>query len=244
MENPKRQRSLQASMWGALLLGSAAWHLCAQDPLKVLPNNYRLVWQNDLVRVIHVTYGPLEKLPVHNHSAYPTIYVYLNDSGPVRFSHIEKPPFSLVRPAETAGTFRFSPGRLEKHEVENLGNSPSEFLRVELLQLPLGYQKHSFRNPKSFDAVHSGIRTEFDTPFVKVQRVVASAGESTKVQAIDAGALEIAFSPTSVSEDGGKPRSLRRGDVFWVDANRAVEVSSEAQGAAGHLLRIVLEPKR
>jgi hypothetical protein len=244
MESPKRQRRLQASMLGALLLTSAAWPLRAQDPLKVLPNNYRLVWQNDSVRVIHVTYGPLEKLPVHNHSAYPTIYVYLNDSGPVRFSHIEEPPFSLVRPAETAGTFRFSPGRLEKHEVENLGHSPAEFLRVELLRLPLGYRKNSFRSPKSFDAVHSGIRTEFNTPFVKVQRIVASPREPTKVQAIDAGALVIAFSPTSVSEDGGKPRTLRLGDVFWADARRAVQVSSGAQSAAGHLLRIVLEPKR
>jgi hypothetical protein len=102
-----------------------------------------------------VTYGPLEKLPVHDHSAKPTVYVYLSDSGPVRFSRVEQPPFSLVRPAETAGSFRFSPGRLEKHEVENLGQIPTEFLRVELTLLPLGYQGNSFRSSKAFDAAHS-----------------------------------------------------------------------------------------
>jgi hypothetical protein len=242
----KRQRRPQTIMLGALLLTFTARPLRAQDPLKVLPNNYRLVWQNDVVRVIHVTYGPLEKLPVHNHSAKPTVYVYLSDSGPVRFSHIEEPPFSLVRPPEKAGTFRFSPGRLEKHEVENLGQIQSEFLRVELIQLPLGYQKNSFRSPKSFDAVHSGVRTEFDTPFVKIQRVVASPGEPTEVQAIDAGSLLIAFSPTSVQSpaDRGKPQTLRCGDVLWIEARRAVQVSSDAQSAAGHLLRIVLERKR
>jgi hypothetical protein len=223
----------------ALALGSA----CGQDPLEVLPKNYRLIFQNDLVRVIHVTYGPLEKLPVHNHSAKPTVYVYVTDSGPVRFSHIEEPPFSLVRPPEKAGTFRFSPGRLEKHEVENLGQIPSDFLRVELMQLPLGYQKNSFRSPKSFDAVRSGVRTEFDTPLVKIQRVVASPGEPTEVQAIDAGSLLIGFSPASVRspENGRPPQTLRCGDVLWIEARRAVQVSSDARSVAGHLLRIVLE---
>jgi hypothetical protein len=240
----KRARCLQAIVLAALLF--TLMPLRAQDPLKTLPKNYRLVWQNDFVRVIHVIYGPLEKLPVHNHSAKPTVYVYLSDSGPVRFSHIEEPPFSLVRPPEEAGTFRFSPGRLEKHEVENKGQIPSEFLRVELTQLPLGYQGNSFRSPKSFDAVHRGVRTEFDTPFVKIQRVVAVTGEPTEVRAADAGALLIAFSPSLVQspEHDGKPQTLRCGDVLWIDARRAVQVSSDAQSAAAHLLRIVLEPKR
>ena len=42
-------------------------------------------------------------------------------SGLVRFSHREEPAFTLIRSPEKAGTFRVSPGRLEKHEVENLG---------------------------------------------------------------------------------------------------------------------------
>jgi hypothetical protein len=151
-----------------------------------------------------------------------------------------------VRPPEKAGTFRFSPGRLEKHEVENLGHIPSDFLRVELIQLPLGYQKNSFRSPKLFDAVHSGVRTEFDTPFLTIQRVVASPGEPTEVEAIDAGSLLIAFSPTAIQspETGGRPQTLRCGDVLWIEARRAVQVSSDAGRVAGHLLRIVLEQKK
>jgi hypothetical protein len=75
----------------------------AQDPLPTLPKNYRLLFENGCIRVIRVNYAPLEKLPVHDHPDRPTVYVYLNDSGPVRFSHVEEDPFSLVRPAERLG---------------------------------------------------------------------------------------------------------------------------------------------
>jgi hypothetical protein len=230
---------------GALTFTFARAPVYAQDPLELLPENYRLVWRSDFVRVIHVTYRPLEKLPVHDHSAKPTVYVYLTDSGPVRFSHVEEHPFSLERPPETAGTFRFSPGRLEKHQVENLGSIPSEFLRVELLQLPLGYQGNSFRSPKSFDGIHTGVRTEFDTPSVKIQRVVAAPGEPAEVEARDTGALLIAFSPTLVGspDHAAKPHAMKCGDILWIDARRAFQVSGGAQSATGHLLRIILEPK-
>jgi mannose-6-phosphate isomerase-like protein (cupin superfamily) len=212
----------------------------------LLPNNYRLVWQNEFVRVIHVTYGPHEKLPLHNHSDKPTVYVYLTGSGPVRFSHVEEHPFSLIRPPEEAGTFRFSPGRLEKHTVENLGDIPSQFLRVELTQLPLGYDGNSFRSPKSFDGVHTGVRTEFDTPFVQIQRIVAEPDRPAEVQPINAPGLLIAFSSTLVqpADHSGKPQTLACGDVLWIDAHRAFRVSSATRSAPGHLLRIILEPQR
>ena len=110
----------------------------AQDPLQTLPRNYHLVFENPCARGVDVKYAAHEKLPVHNHSDQPTIYVYLTDSGPVRFSHVEEHLFSLIRPSEAAGTFRVSPGRLEKHQVENLGDISTKFLRVELKQVPLG----------------------------------------------------------------------------------------------------------
>jgi hypothetical protein len=60
---------------------------------------------------------------------------------------------------------------------------------VELTQLPLGYHGSPFRSPKVFDATHSGVRPELDTPSLKIQRVVAAGGEATEVKAIAAGAL-------------------------------------------------------
>jgi quercetin dioxygenase-like cupin family protein len=204
------------------------------------------VFENGCVRVIRVSYAPLEKLPVHDHPDKPTVYVYLNDSGPVRFSHVGEDPFSLVRPAEKAGTFRYSPGRLEKHEVENLGHVPSEFLRVELTQLQLGYHGSPFRSPKVFDATHSGVRPELDTPSLKIQRVVAAAGEATEVKAIAAGALLVAFAPTAVQSinRGGELHKMQCGEVLWIEAGQTVRTTGGEKGAAGHLLRIMVDAKR
>ena len=218
----------------------------AQDPLQTLPKNYRLVFENGYVRVIRVSYASLEKLPVHDHPAKPTVYVYLNDSGAVRFSHVEEDPFSLVRPAEKAGTFRYSPGRLEKHEVENLGPVPSDFLRVELTQLPLGYHGRPFRSPKVFDAARGGVQPELDTPSLKIQRVVAVAGEATEVKAIAAGALLVAFAPTAVKliNRSGELHKMQCGEVLWIEAGQRARVTGAEKGAAGHLLRIVVDAKR
>lgn len=240
MRRVARSAFSRAPLCASLLLVS---HVCAaavQDPLELLPRNYRLTFENESVRVIHVTYAPMEKLAVHNHSDKPTVYVYLNDSGPVRFSHVEEHPFSLVRPAEKKGAYRFSPGRLEKHAVENLGRVPSEFPRVELRQLPLGYDRSSFRSPKVFDEIHSGVRTEFERPRIRIDRVVAAPG-ATELKRADAPALLIAFSPALVQseQDRDAPRSMGCGDVLWIDAGRGARVRGSGD-ASGHLLRILL----
>src|ERR1700760_2120264 len=108
----------------------------AQDPVKSLPQNYWLEFENPWVKVIHVRYPPHMKLEAHDHPPTPTLYVYLSDSGPVKLDHAGKDTFDLVRPPLKTGQMRISPGRLETHTVENLGDVQSDFLRVELKSLP------------------------------------------------------------------------------------------------------------
>jgi len=185
--------------------------------LKTLPDNYHRVFENRQVRVIHVVYRPHEKLPVHNHPATPTVYVYLTDSGPVRFSHLEEHEFTATRRPLHAGEFRLSPGRLEKHEVENLGDIPTEFLRVELKQVPLGFQRHDFRDNKPIDLTLPSVTTEFPGPFVKIERIIKSEAARSNEPS-----LLIPFA--------------KRGEVTWLDAHRASAVRS-------HALRITFLPE-
>jgi len=49
------------------------------DPLKVDPKHYKLEFENDQVRVLHVTFGPHEGTPLHEHQL-KRIILYLNDS--------------------------------------------------------------------------------------------------------------------------------------------------------------------
>ena len=108
----------------------------AQQPYSTLPRNYALEFENAWVRVSRVKYSPGEKLPVHSHPSIPTIYVYLTDGGPIRFTHIT-PKVTIVRAEVKTGQVRFNRNaRVETHETEYQGDAPSEYLRVELKTAP------------------------------------------------------------------------------------------------------------
>src|SRR5687768_3678063 len=127
------QRRVILSSVAALLLLSGG--LCrAQDPTKAAPDSYKLQLENDYVKVLRVRYAPHAKVPVHDHSRGPAAYVYLTDSGPIRFTHPGWEHPVLTRPAVRAGALRLSPTRFdnETHEVENPNATASEFLRIEI----------------------------------------------------------------------------------------------------------------
>jgi hypothetical protein len=211
----------------------AAAPLRAQDPLSTLPGNYRVVLENETVRVIHVIYQPHEKLPVHDHSKTPTVYAYLSDSGPVEFRHHEEHSFALTRKPVKAGTFRVSPGRVEIHEVENLGAIPSEFLRIELRQIPLGLQGIAFRGVKPFSLAANSVSEEFRCPAFHIQRIVAAGDHPVAVADIDKPSLIVALAESNCSGD-----VLHKGDARWLPSHSRLEVSRHGSAPA-HLLRIV-----
>src|SRR5688572_18484130 len=121
------------SFFAAVLFLSLA--VSGQDPTKAAPESYRLQFENEFVRILRVTYAPYAKVPVHDHSRFPAAYVYLSDSGPIRFVHSDWDDPVLTRPATRAGSFRLSPTRFdnETHRVENTGDLTSEFLRIEIM---------------------------------------------------------------------------------------------------------------
>ena len=82
-------------MFILFVLGGSS--VMAQDPYVVAPKNYSLEFENDSVRVSRAMLAPGDKLPVHDHPANPTVFVYLTDGGPIRFTHVQ-PEFTVERP--------------------------------------------------------------------------------------------------------------------------------------------------
>ena len=211
--------------------------LRAQDPIKMLPGNYQVTFENNLVEVVRVRYEAHQKLPLHDHSLRPTIYVYLTNSGPVRFSHQEVHPFALIRRPVKAGDFRVSPGRIEKHEVENLGDIPTDFLRVELKQIPLGLNDFQHRGNKGFDLGKTAITAEFASPEISIQRIIlAKEGDKQSMTAVHP-ALLIALSPTSIQADSASAKLLPTGDCYWLDIDQSIRLTRAKDGVS-HLLVI------
>ena len=223
----------------ALSLFTCVALLYAQDPTKTLPHNYRITFENNVVQVIRVRYEPHEKLPVHDHSANPTVYVYLSDSGPVRLTHSEARPFTLIRAPLKMGTFRVSPGRIERHEIENLGDIPSEFLRVELKTFPIGVSGIEYRGNKPFDLSHSAVTTEFTSPRLSIERIVCVGDNASQAISGAGPSLLVAFSPVFVRPSSAADATrLNTGDVYWLDGKQSTTVSTAGQPLA-HALRII-----
>ena len=102
----------------------------AVEPVKALPDNYKLEFENDYVKVVRVHYPVGAKLPEHIHPAGMTAYVYLNDNDAVIFDHVGGGERPYTRPPVKAGGARFQTSAEEHHTLENNSPTPSDFIRI------------------------------------------------------------------------------------------------------------------
>lgn len=96
----------------------------AEDPTVVDPDHYSVVFENDQVRVLRITYGPGEKSVMHHHP--DAVAVFLAD---------QTAQFTL--PDGTTETIEAADGEAlwtpaGDHLPENLGDGPIEVILVEL----------------------------------------------------------------------------------------------------------------
>jgi beta-alanine degradation protein BauB len=88
----------------------------AQDPTKVEPTHYRLVFENERVQVVSVHYGPHEKSEMHQH---PGGVVVIVTGGHLKFTDQNGKVTDVYA---KAGEARWFPPF--KHKVENVGDEP------------------------------------------------------------------------------------------------------------------------
>jgi hypothetical protein len=214
---------------------------CAQDPLVTLPNNYRVVLDNSDVAVIRAHYGAHEKIPVHDHTAFATVFVYLNDSGAVRIDHVgDGKVESVVRPPTVKGAYRVAPGIAERHSIENLGDTSSEFLRVELKKVSLDL-KEPFRGKAPQSLAEGMDSVEFTAPGVQIERIVCVGPSPCAVKSSTGPSLVIAFTPLYLGTGSAGKEKLGAGAVRWMPASEGATITPEGYpGIPGHILRILL----
>lgn len=105
----------------AFLIGAAT---SAQDAAKVDPKHYKVVLENDQVRVLRISYGPHEKSVMHSHP--PGVVVYLTDAR----GKFTLPGGKTQDAVTKAGTVVWTDGTT--HMPENTGDKAFEVIQVEL----------------------------------------------------------------------------------------------------------------
>lgn len=115
-------------MWKVLCAGAILCVLAssalAQDPTKVEPRHYRLMFENERVQVVSVHYGPHEKSEMHDH---PGGVVVIVNGGHLRFTDQNGKVTDVY---SKAGEARWFPPF--KHKVENVGDEPYNAVYVGL----------------------------------------------------------------------------------------------------------------
>jgi hypothetical protein len=206
----------------ALVMGSSV--VVGQDAVKTLPDNYSIQFENEYVRVTRVHYPAKVQLPAHTHTSLPTAYVYLNDSGPVAFKHVGLEYGAVTRPPTVARSYRLFRGLEEIHEVENLGTTPSDFLRVEFKTDP-GPDPRTLRGkflpPKARTEAQM---VEFENVQLRITRVTAAS--SLRLPASARPSVLVSLGPA------------RLGAVTWVGAGHE---PLGASGSADEMLRFELK---
>jgi beta-alanine degradation protein BauB len=120
---------------GLALLAPAAWSKMdpKMDPLVVAPDMYKLVFDNERVRVMEVEFQPGQKIGKHSH---PDHYVYVLTTGKLRIS---KPDGTSSDVDVKAGQVMWIPA--ETHWAENIGATPVRLSVNELKEAARGMKK-------------------------------------------------------------------------------------------------------
>jgi quercetin dioxygenase-like cupin family protein len=96
----------------------------AQDPLVVAPEMYRLLFENERVRVMEVTFQPGQKIAPHSH---PDHYVYVAEAGKIR---IFSPDGTSTDADLQVGQVLWLPA--QTHWAENIGTTTVRLIVNEL----------------------------------------------------------------------------------------------------------------
>src|SRR5437899_6207120 len=96
----------------------------AQDPVKLAPDKYKVIFNNDKVRVLDVRLKPGDKSPMHSH---PNYIVYPFNNSTVKFTSKDG---KTAEVKSKAGQCMWR--NAESHAVENTGKTEVHVLNIEL----------------------------------------------------------------------------------------------------------------
>jgi len=200
----------------------------AQDPVKVDANHYKVILENDQVRVLRIHYNPKEKSVMHEHPA--SVVVFLNNS---------KAKFTLPDGSTTtdgggkAGQVRFTDAG--KHLPEDIGATPIEAVLVELKGAS-GTGSAVALDPVKVDPTRHKVEVENDK--VRVLRIKIKAADTTKQHDHpNAVAIFLTDVKTTFTRGDGTTRqgANKRGEAIW-----AVGENHKVKNVAGRPAEIIL----
>jgi hypothetical protein len=158
---------------------SSAIH-AQQDGLVAFPNNYRVQFENEWVRVVRVTIPGNANLAPHTHPPGYMLHVYLNDAESVVFEH-DGSPYTVTRPPVAARSYRMGPATAETHAVINTSAGASDYMRVEFKTTGIDSPRRRVAAPPLVNETRAAVEATYDQ--FRSTRVTVAAGATFDVTA-------------------------------------------------------------
>lgn len=194
-----------------------------QDPVAVDPKHYKVMLDNDQVRVLKIRYGPKEKSVMHEHPA--SVVVFLTNSQ-TRFS---LPDGSKMDGGGKAGDAQFADAG--KHLPQNVGSAAMEAVLVELKGGASGSAKLAL-DPVAVDPAHHKVLFENDR--VRVLRIKFKLHDKTRQHEHPNGvAIYLTDTKAKFTLADGKTREGggKRGEITWAPAEKHIVANTNTRPA-------------
>jgi mannose-6-phosphate isomerase-like protein (cupin superfamily) len=175
--------------------------VAAQDPVKVAPGSYKLVAENQRVRVLHATLAPGSKVPMHEHPAHVGVVL---TGGTIAMTTPDGKTTNIEAKAEEALLMPAG-----GHAMANPGKAPIEVVVIEMKGAP---------GSATIPSSRPGMKM---TPILKDARVEAwriTVDPSFKEPAgttheFDQVVVPLASADVNLTVDGKKITSWTRGEA-------------------------------
>ena len=139
------------------------------DPTVVDPDHYTTEFENEVVRIVRISYGPGEESVMHYHP--DSVAVFLTDIE----VQMTMPDGSTQQDSGSAGTAVFGPAG--EHLPKNTSDSAWEVVEIELKQRDSAAGESGGPDPIVVDADH--YTAEFENEAVRIVRIAYGAGEES-----------------------------------------------------------------
>ena len=112
----------------AALIALVCLPAAAQDPVKVDPGHYKLIYEDATIRVLRLTFGPREKSVMHEHP-FGTCEIFLTEFH----GKSTDPAGEVTTEDHEPGEVACDPVRpgVHRHLPENIADTPFELILIE-----------------------------------------------------------------------------------------------------------------
>ncbi len=186
----------------------------SQDPVTVDSKHYKVMFDNQHVRVLRVHYGAHEKSPMHSHP--DVVAIFLRDQD----ARMKMPDGNTREMHMKTGEVQWNPA--ESHEPENLSDTPLDLVLVELKQ-PRGSRAmpEGAQDACMIDSNHYGVLLDNDRV-----RVVEASYEPRHKSPMhghpDTVVVALSDAHVKFELENGKPETkhFKPGEAFWLQAQK------------------------